>query len=474
MLGAFVRSLFVSVILVAACSGGESNGSTSTTGSTIQGGTAAASGGSSGQGGDGDFGFTGSGGGSSGSGGDDSCAGVTSTAELVPLDMYIMLDSSGSMSEKTGKMGKGVVKWDAITTALDTFFKDPGSVGIGVGLQFFPLRMKGVPSSCTSNAQCGAAAPCYLKICDQSQAPCSTNNDCGPNGGQCVDLGECANKAGSLCLPIGAFCQGNQGQCTKLNSSFCLNADSCEKADYATPAVGIANLPGVKAALDGAIAQTTPEGATPTSAALQGAVEYAGAWAKNNPNHVTVAVLATDGAPTRCDPTDAAGVAKIAADAAAGNPKLLTFVIGMIAPNETGPKKLLNDVAMAGGSGSAFFVDPQSQNVANDFQVALEAIRGTALACEYLIPQPSQGDTIDYGKVNVEHTPSGADSADTIFYVGSKDNCDPNKGGWYYDVEPMQGTPTKILVCPATCAVFKTGGTVKIRVGCETVVPPIN
>ena len=119
-----------------------------------------------------------------GTGGDDTCAGVTETAQLVPLDMYVMLDSSGSMTEKTGKMGKGVVKWDAITTALDTFLKAPSSTGIGVGIQFFPLLQKGVPTSCTSNAECGPGAPCLLKLCSISQAACSTNQDCGGGGGQ--------------------------------------------------------------------------------------------------------------------------------------------------------------------------------------------------------------------------------------------------------------------------------------------------
>ena len=32
------------------------------------------------------------------------------------------------------------------------------------------------------------------------------------------------------------------------------------------------------------------------------------------------------------------------------------------------------------------------------------------------------------------------------------------------------GDPTKIIVCPATCSAFQAGGSVEIRVGCETVV----
>ena len=39
---------------------------------------------------------------------------------------------------------------------------------------------------------------------------------------------------------------------------------------------------------------------------------------------------------------------------------------------------------------------------------ALNAIRGTKLACEYLIPAPPPGEKLDFNKVNVEHTPPGA------------------------------------------------------------------
>src|SRR4051812_42863442 len=54
----------------------------------------------------------------SGTGGGPSCGGTTSKAELIPLDIYLMLDSSGSMSEQTGAMSAGPTKWSGITQAL--------------------------------------------------------------------------------------------------------------------------------------------------------------------------------------------------------------------------------------------------------------------------------------------------------------------------------------------------------------------
>ena len=102
---------------------------------------------------------------------------------------------------------------------------------------------------------------------------------------------------------------------------------------------------------------------------------------------------------------------------------------------------------------------------------ALNQIRSAALACEDLIPQPAEGDTINYGQINVDHTPAGG-NANTIFFVPSAGDCDMDTGGWYYDVDPAQGTPTKILACPSTCDDLKQGGQVDIVVGCDTIIAP--
>ena len=70
---------------------------------------------------------------------------------------------------------------------------------------------------------------------------------------------------------------------------------------------------------------------------------------------------------------------------------------------------------------------------------------------------------------------AGASSPTTILYVGSAADCEPTTGGWYYDADPKNGgTPTKILVCPATCDLVGagSGGQVDIRVGCKTVLAP--
>lgn len=59
------------------------------------------------------------------------CGTQTENATLLPLDLYLMIDKSGSMANNN--------KWTNVTTALENFVNDPASTGIGIGLQYLPL-----------------------------------------------------------------------------------------------------------------------------------------------------------------------------------------------------------------------------------------------------------------------------------------------------------------------------------------------
>jgi hypothetical protein len=439
-------------------------------------GASAASGGAGANGLGGDIGFGGDEPGGSGQGGGDSCAGETATAQPVPLDMYIMLDRSGSMTEATGVAA--VTKWQAVTSGLASFLTSPDSTGLGVALQFFPLNAPGVPDSCTTNAQCGTGAPCFLSACEMELyygqiVPCGSNSDCTYY--DCIPLGECTANTNYVCVNFGTDCGtddlGNPlGTCVDMTESYCANGLTCNAADYGAPAVAMGTLPDAATGLNQVIGQQSPFGNTPTFPALQGAVSYALGYKQQNLSHAVVAVLATDGIPTQCDPLDAASIAAVAAGALAGDPSVPTFVIGVISPSDPGAQATLDQIAAAGGTTEAFIVDPNG-DVTQAFLDALNEIRGSALACEYVVPQPEPPEQIDYGMVNVEHTPLGSPTANTIPYVGNEAGCDPVAGGWYYDVDPAQADPTSILMCPATCQLLMGGGDLVIRVGCETVVP---
>ncbi len=337
---------------------------------------------------------------------DGGCASSQSKAQQVPLDMYIMLDQSGSMSDAAGNS----TKWEATVAALKAFFQQPEAAGIGVGIQYFPLTSSmQCPVSCATDADCGA---------------------CGP------------------CVPFFGICAGAGG------------GDSCNVDDYAKPEVEIAPLPGVSAALNMSLANHSPSGGTPTSAALDGTIKHAKDWAIAHPDHVAVAVFATDGDPSSCD-TDLATINAIAAAGANGVPKILTFVIGV-----GSSLNALNGIAASGGTNQAFLVDANA-NATQQFLDAMNEIRGSALACAYLIPQPAMGE-LDYDAVNVQYLPVGG-QPELIPKVEGKQQCPASGKAWYYD---NNATPKQIIMCDAACEAIKMDkdGEVSVIFGCKTIV----
>jgi hypothetical protein len=313
-------------------------------------------------------------GGGGGSGGGSGCATSTVSAQVSPLDLYVMLDQSGSMTDSVS----GGTKWSTVTAALDSFLTQPGLTGFSVGLQYFGLDGGGF-------------------------------------------------------------------------------SDSCTASDYATPAVEIAALPGAASSLTTSIGQHSPTTGTPTSAALQGAIDHAKAWATAHTGDVAAVVLATDGDPEECD-TNLAHIDAIAAAGWAGTPKVATFVIG-VGSSLTN----LNGIAAAGGTTSAFIVDT-NQNVNAQFLAAMNAIRNAA-ACTYQIPLPTSG-TVDYTQVNIVFTPNGG-TATTIPNVANQAACPATGDGWYYD---NANAPTSIILCTTTCGSVQSSGTVQITLGCDTVI----
>jgi hypothetical protein len=167
-------------------------------------------------------------------------------------------------------------------------------------------------------------------------------------------------------------------------------------------------------------------------------------------------VLVTDGVPSGCF----TGWVR-APDITAGlteqqrlQPAIRTFVIGLFSDRaeDQGGEAALMEFARAGGTGAPFFVRPPA-DVSGRFVEALNQIRAATLPCEYVIPA-AKADTLDFHKVNLHH--KGPSREEDVPYVGQADRCDPMRGGWYYDVDPALGRPTRVIACPATCAEFKS------------------
>lgn len=408
-----------------------------------------------------------------GGGPDATCATQSAIAQQLPLDLYVMMDSSGSMLDPTAT---GVTKWQAVRSALIAFLNDPRSAGIGVGLQYFPQFHATVPAQCLADAECGAFGPCFrLRTCSGASViePCTIDSQC-PRPQTCQLVGQCAVTQNG-CAPVGNQCVGG-GLCAAL-PGYCVGRDSCELAPYAMPAVAIGALPGAAPALVNSLNLHAPDGLTPTAPALAGALQVAQRRAATNPNRKVAVVLVTDGFPSECVPSEIAGVASIAATGAAGNgpgaPAVPTFVIGVFAPADASiATQNLNALAQGGGTGSAVVIST-SQDVGQALQTALNQIRTSAVACQYQIP-PATGGTIDFTQVNVELTSASA-AVTTVPYVKSRAGCDATRGGWYYDVDPATGgTPSLISTCDATCTQLRAsaGGRVDIVLGCQSYIIP--
>jgi len=373
------------------------------------------------------------------------CVAQKASGEVWPLDMYIMMDQSGSMSSTINLAGT-ITKWKAVTEGLGAFFNaQPASADLGVGIQFFPLPVKqwDTMTKCTQNGnECPDTA-----LCTQ------------------VDIGTyCLSKCTSDAACGGAECVSGGG-----DSDICLN-DSCDANVYANPEVAVGMLSTTKAGVLASMAAHGPLTMTPTVPALAGAIQYAKAYAPQHPERKVIVVFATDGMPTECpadnQPTAGLNMSKqIATKALTENPSIKTFVIGVVDMGDWMSTNNLNALAKAGGTDTALIVKP-NQDMATQFSTALEKIKGKAVGCEFKIPVPEAG-KVDPAKVNVVYKVNGG-ADEKVYKVADASKCSATTGGWYYD-NPVD--PSAIILCPKTCEVVQTPSQkvdVSMQLGCET------
>lgn len=331
---------------------------------------------------------------------------VPVTTEVTkPVALYIMLDQSGSMNEASGN----TTKWQASKDSINAFVNDPASAGIDVAFNEF---------------------------------------------------------AGGIAI-LDFNCSGSQ---------------------YATPLVAMGPLPGNATNVTNALNNTGPTGVgTNIEPGLRAATDACINHLQSTGEQCVV-VFITDGAPNVCS-SDPAVLSGIAGNAFSQS-GVMTFAVGMGGADFN----LLNQIAQAGGTDC----DPNGPDFACDVTQsatalldALNRIRETVTVtdyvtqyetqyetqiqqqvttvpvdCEWSIPAPMDGQTLDPAKVNVQFS-SGSSAGETIGHVDSQADCQNVVGGWYYD-DPT--TPTKIFVCPQTCTVIQaiTDAQISIVLGCET------
>lgn len=360
-------------------------------------------------------------GGSLGAGGsavippDAACATGTSTATLGQLTMFVMFDDSGSMADNN--------KWANASSAMRTFFSDPGTNGMKAWLRLFP--------SDTPMAGC-------------TKAGCSAQ--CTQNCGACSGMGGMCGAPASQFMTAIAACSQPQVPLGALTAATG-NADPQERL--------------LLQALAANATLGNQDGGTPMSAALQGVENAAAAYAQANPNDVahTVVVLVTDGEPNGCD-ENIADIAKIAADGLAAT-TIKTYAIGLQGSQQAD----MDAIAMAGGTQAVFIGN--AGNTQQDLLDAFGAIQSMNAACDFDVPAPPAGQTLDPALVNVNYT-AGNGTTTTFGGVSDAAACGTN-ASWYYNA-----TKTHITLCDAACTTVKAdpGAKMQVLFGCSTACDP--
>jgi hypothetical protein len=412
-----------------------------------------------------------------------SCAFQSFAAERLPLDLVVLVDASASMGETVPMSTR--TKWEMVQEALGAFLRDPGSAGMAIGLQFFPLIGSG--SQCTNAADCNFTEPNAPEVCEQRRvclgpgmSP-ATAPGCGrfdpiivcPSGTTCVPVGLCAMTS-AVCANIGGACPGGiAGNTCQMQPTTCYSANPvCEPERYGRLAAPLADLPAAAPPLMRILGLRRPGGSTPMAPAAIGVLRDLRARLSAMPRRRAAMIVATDGLPGGCGSEDIPTIADALWVANTTSPAVPTYVIGVLdgmalALGRSG----LTQLAQAGGTTTPFILTPGEALPARLLET-LGQIRGDALPCEYVIPEEKKG-SIDFGRVNVHFRGS---TEEDIPYVTRAAECHPTRGGWYYDVDPVAtgGTPTRVIACEATCRKFKSEptGKVELRFGCKTLVIP--
>ncbi len=320
---------------------------------------------------------------------EEACARSEFLAEPLPVDLYIMLDRSGSMNipeslppSTAGDCDVGdptVSRWCYTLNALSGFFGSGDIEQTGVALQFFP------------NGTCSETPPIGHNCCE---------------GGACCGGGPDSVPA----VPLGILADNRDALVSALNAQ--------SPAGVTTP---------IEAALRGITAWTT---------------------AHKTPLRSMAGLLITDGEPSGCS-NNTELLAAIAGQHL-GDTGIPTFVLGMdgakFAPleaiAEAGGAASHTDYCPSG-------IRPcHVYNVGNGdptaFALALEQIKGAVVQCRFAMPSTDSG-VVDPRRMEVVYRQDEGEQV--LTRANSPEEC--SAGGYYFD---DNAAPTEVALCPETCA----------------------
>jgi hypothetical protein len=155
--------------------------------------------------------------------------------------------------------------------------------------------------------------------------------------------------------------------------------------------------------------------------------------------------------------------------------RITTFVIGV--PGSEVDRSFLSQMAFAGGApsrtdcnhtstdptvGDCHFDMTMQPDLAQALNTALATISGHALQCEFDIPQPPAGQTLDYGAVNIAYQ-MAAGGAEQLIAQDNAGACDSGANGWQYNTDY-----SKIVLCGAACDTVRQAAAIRIVLGCKS------
>jgi hypothetical protein len=85
------------------------------------------------------------------------------------------------------------------------------------------------------------------------------------------------------------------------------------------------------------------------------------------------------------------------------------------------------------------------------------------LPCEYTIPAPPSGETLNPNAVQVLFTATSTSSATEFARASDKSKCAENVA-WHFDDEKA---PKQVVMCPKACDAVRVGGAITLGFGCE-------
>jgi hypothetical protein len=398
----------------------------------------------------------------------EACTTFKAYGELAPLDIHIMLDSSGSMNESAGVASK----WASVASALGLFYDDVGSTGLGVSLSYFPQVDPFIAAECFGDPLlCGEPDACTTQnFCEASGLGCATAADCdlqGAVGEACVPIGFCQGHPQVACAagtPLD--CPSGDGPC--IEYGYCENHYKCDVESYQIPDVFIDELPDAAEPLKESLANRFPGGLTPTRPALEGALAQAMLSVEERKRKAII-VLGTDGFPTACEPaleesifapeiiTNVADIAQEGVDVG-----IQTFVIGVFTEEEAEEaQQNLDLIAIAGGTEEAFIITTNA--LTQDFAAALTEVRVAATACEYAIP--SENAATEWAKAHVFVKPDVQTPEMELSQLDSGSKCAGESLAFYVSTG-ADGAP-RLVLCPSTCSFLGNVEThpLEVRIG---------